>query len=218
MEGIFVIGCDTGVGKTVVSALLLRWACKRRKAFYWKPVQTGTREGDDTTEVKELTGFSREHFLDAGYRLKEPLSPHLAAEQEGVRIDIDELARMFSTRVERDSFVIVEAAGGLLVPYAKGVLQTGFIRRLNLPAVLVVEDRLGAINQALLTIHAARELGVNVVGVAMNKASGKFGNAEAIAAFGGVPVKITLPAYNNRSEMMQGLILKERELDEGLAF
>lgn len=204
MKGVFVAGVDTGVGKTVFSAALLKIVDGSYSGRYWKPIQTGTIVGDDTTSVKELTELSEDHFLEPAYKFAEPLSPHVAAAKWGKRIDIDHIIKLFSDAMKTGTFLIVEGAGGLLVPLNESTLQIELIKKMNLPLILVSEDRVGAINQTLLSIRAAREVGINVLGIVLTKSRRTFGNAESISSFGKVDILLELdPTEDSRNALAQ---------------
>jgi dethiobiotin synthase len=154
VNGVFVIGTDTGIGKTTYCRDLLR---RHPEATYWKPVQTGWPEDDDTRAVEARRSLP-------GVRLKDPVSPHLAAAREGKTLTLDGIlapARGFH------GTLVVEGAGGLLVPLAPGLLQVDLVAALGLPVVVVARDRLGTINHTLLTLEALRRRGLLVTGVAL---------------------------------------------------
>ncbi|SKA73332.1 dethiobiotin synthase [Desulfobaculum bizertense] len=181
---IFVTGTDTDAGKTVISALLTLGL----KAHYWKPVQSGCEIDSDTKTVQELTGLSDEHFLPESYRLTEPLSPHEAAVRDGVRIDLDTIQLPTSfTSLPAETPLVVEGAGGILVPLAPGVLTIDLVKKLELPALVVARSGLGTINHTLLTLHALRASDIPIAGVVLNGPRHPE-NAEAIEEYGQVPV------------------------------
>lgn len=182
-RGVFISGTDTGVGKTAVAAGFLRCASHFRNARYWKPVQTGA--DCDTTEVARLSGLSLSQLIVTHYRFPDPLSPHLAASLSGGKICVDELTLRFE-EVAHEDFIIVEGAGGLLVPLNSSTLIVDLPKTWNLPVILVAEDRLGAINQTLLSIEACQNRGVEILGVVWNLATKEFGNAEAVAQYSGI--------------------------------
>jgi dethiobiotin synthetase len=153
VKGYFVTGTDTGVGKTVVSTLL----AVGRKAHYWKPIQTGCREGRDADFVAKFLG--REKVLAEAYAFAEPLSPHWAAEEEGAEIELARLARPLPPGT------IIEGAGGALVPVRPGMLMVDLILALGAPALVVASTRLGTINHTLLTLEALRARGIEIAGV-----------------------------------------------------
>jgi len=156
MRGIFVTGTDTGVGKTVVSAALLL----RYPARYWKPIQTGIETDNDTGEVRRLTGLKNDR--DEGVRLPNPVSPHLAAQRAGIRIDLETI-----TDWPSDEAWVVEGAGGVLVPVNETQTMANLMVRLGLPVVVVARTTLGTINHTLLTIEALRARSLLVAGVVM---------------------------------------------------
>ena len=158
MRGWFVTGTDTGVGKTVLSAALM---LRHPGGCYWKPIQTGTHHdtGDDTAEVRRLSGGQ---VLDEGIRLPDPVSPHLAARRAGITIDLDRLAeRVFTTPV------IVEGAGGVLVPINESQTMADLMVLLGLPVIVAARTSLGTINHTLLTLEALRARGLRVAGAVM---------------------------------------------------
>lgn len=148
---IVVTGTDTGVGKTVVAAALA-W---RLGASYWKPVQAGLDEETDSAAVARLAGVD---VLPEAYRLTTPCSPHRAAEIDGVTIDPDRL-------VPPPGRLVIEGAGGALVPLTRELLYADLFARWGLPVVIVARTALGTINHSLLTIEALRARSIWVGGV-----------------------------------------------------
>jgi dethiobiotin synthetase len=161
MRPIVVTGTDTGIGKTVFAAALVH----ALQASYWKPVQSGL-DGDetDTATVARLAGLPTERLLPERYVLSEPLSPHRAAELDGVTIDVAKLA--LPREAERTRPLVIEGAGGVLVPITRDVLQIELFSRWQARAVVCARTRLGTINHTLLTIEALRRAGVCILGVA----------------------------------------------------
>ena len=172
---IFVTGTDTGVGKTLVSAVLMSGL----GGTYWKPVQSG--EPGDTEWVREATGLPESHFARETYRFRRPLSPHAAAALEGVEIALGAFAVPASDRL------IVEGAGGVLVPLNERHLMVDLMVQLALPVLLVARSGLGTINHTLLSLGALRRRQVQVAGVVLNGPRNP-ANEEAVARFGQVPV------------------------------
>lgn len=179
-ERFFVTGTDTGIGKTVVSALL----CAALDAYYWKPIQTGTREGTDRRTVERLAERPRAKLLPEIYRFAPPVSPHLAAERAGVRIELQEI-RMPEIGVREN--LIVEGAGGALVPINETQLMTDLMKHLGLPVILVARTALGTINHTLLSLAALRSARLNVRGVVM-VGKPNADNREAIEHYGKIRV------------------------------
>jgi dethiobiotin synthase len=194
-QRLFVTGTDTDAGKTVISALLTL----ALDAHYWKPIQSGVNEDSDTRDVRALTGLPQERFLPEAYRLTEPLSPHEAAAIDGVRIDLDAITL---PALPQDAPLVVEGAGGLMVPLNTEALMLDLITRLGLPVVVVARSGLGTINHTLLTLAALRAAGAEVAGVIMNGPPHP-ANADAIAHFGRVPVLAQVPMLDDLSP--QGL-------------
>ena len=172
MNGIFITGTDTGIGKTTYAAWLMR---RHPDATYWKPVQTGFPADDDTATV------AANHALP-GIRLRDPVSPHLAAEREGVTLTLEDILAPVHGFC---GTLVAEGAGGLLVPLAPDLMQTDLIAALGLPAVVVAPDRLGTINHTLLTVDALRRRGLAVRGVVL---WGGDSNRAAIERYGDVAV------------------------------
>lgn len=156
-SGFIVAGTDTGIGKTVFSAALTG----ALQCNYWKPIQAGLEDETDTQAVQRLSGLSAEHFLASAYVLSTPCSPHLAAELDGISIERSHLGLPVSTRP-----IVVEAAGGLLVPITRNDLQIEVMRDWGLPIVLCARTTLGAINHTLLSIEALRERRLPLHGIA----------------------------------------------------
>lgn len=156
MSRFIVTGTDTGIGKTVFSAALTG----ALRAFYWKPVQSGLGEETDTELVRRLSGLPAEHFLPEAYRLKLPASPHLSAQVEGVTIDPTAL-----TLPAHDPLV-VEGAGGLMVPLTRRDLTIDLFARWGLPVILCARTQLGTINHTLLSIEAMKARGMPIHGIA----------------------------------------------------
>jgi dethiobiotin synthetase len=180
-QRLVVTGTDTGVGKTVFAAGLT----VALGASYWKPVQAGLEDETDSDLVARLA--PRAKVLPEAYRLVTACSPHQAARIDGVTIDPDRL-----TPPACESPLVIEGAGGALVPLAPGLLYADLFARWNLPVVVVARTALGTINHSLLTLEALRARGVTIAGIALigpaNPAS-----AEAISGFGKVALLGTLP-------------------------
>jgi dethiobiotin synthase len=159
-----VTGTDTGVGKTVVSALLMWRYGIGAGARYWKPVATGAREGSDTDDIVRWTGAE---VMAEGYRFDPPVAPHVAARRAGARILPARLLRDFAARSSRT--LVIEGIGGALVPLTgAGYCFADFIRSLRLPCIVVARSTLGTINHTLLTLEALRRRRVTVAGVVLN--------------------------------------------------
>ena len=181
----FITGTDTNVGKTLVSALL----CAALDAIYWKPIQTGTREGTDRATIMHLAGLARGRTIPEAYRFAPPVSPHLAARRAGVRI---ELKKIRLPRIVPRENLIVEGAGGALVPINATELMTHLMKHLRLPVLLVSRTSLGTINHTLLSVAALRAARLDLRGVVTSGAPNAE-NRRAIEHYGDVPVVGSIP-------------------------
>jgi dethiobiotin synthetase len=176
MNGIFVTGCGTGIGKTVVSAI----AAEALGAVYWKPIQAGNIATGDRAEVTRLLGSER-RTLPERYRLSRPMSPHAAAALDGVTID--PAALMLPRSADP---VVVEGAGGVMVPITKTFLMLDLIEQLALPVLLVSKNYLGSINHTLLSTEALLRRGVRVIGIVFNGERAP-SSEDAILSYSGLP-------------------------------
>lgn len=182
MTRYLVTGTDTGVGKTVFAAAL----AAHFGARYWKPVQAGLDGPSDSDLAAQLTG-GRATILPEAYRLTNPLSPHAAARLDGVAIDPARLALP-----EGDGPLVVEGAGGVLVPLTDSLLSADLFASWGLPAIVVARTSLGTINHSLLTLEALKARGVALAGVVFS-GEGNPASEEAIVRFGQVPHLGRLP-------------------------
>jgi dethiobiotin synthetase len=157
----FVAGIDTNAGKTLVSAILV----EALQADYWKPVQAGGLDDSDTMMVSSLISNSQSTMHPETYRLTEPMSPHIAAAKDGVVIDIEK----FKLPVTSNN-LIIEGAGGLLVPLNDDFLVIGLIKKLNAEVILVSRNYLGSINHTLLSALALEQYHIKVKGIIFNGA------------------------------------------------
>lgn len=145
---LFVTGIGTNVGKTIVSAVLT----EALQADYWKPVQSGYLEGKDSDTVKSLITNTRSTLFPESYLLKAPLSPHFAAQLEDTEIQLDKLALP-----ETQNHLIIEGAGGILVPLNHEHYVIDMAARFNCGVILVIADYLGCINHSLLSISYLKQ-------------------------------------------------------------
>ncbi|MBX3101965.1 MAG: dethiobiotin synthase [Bacteroidetes bacterium] len=152
-----VAGIGTDVGKTMVSAVLVTGM----EADYWKPVQAGTTPQTDSARIAALTGVPASRIHPEAYLLKAPESPHAAAAKEGLEI---EAARLYALP-QTTRPLIIEGAGGLMVPLNEEVLYLDILREWRLPVILVARLYLGAINHSLLSIDALETRGIEPLGI-----------------------------------------------------
>lgn len=160
MKRLFVTGTGTGVGKTVVAAIL----AEALDADYWKPVQAGFEEGTDSEWVRSVLSEHLQVYPEI-YKLKMPASPHIAARREGLSIDIQKIARSVP---DNNRTLIIEGAGGLYVPLNDSQFVSDLIVALKTPAVLVSRNVLGSINHSLLTAIACKQKDIPVAGWIFN--------------------------------------------------
>jgi dethiobiotin synthetase len=159
---LFITGIGTGIGKTVVSAIV----AEALRADYWKPVQAGNLDDSDTLKVRQLVSCTDVRFFEEVYRLKEAMSPHAAAELEGVELSVSAVCSEFS-RLPSEN-LIIEGAGGVLVPLSRKELVIDLIMRLETPVILVIRNYLGSINHSLLTFEALRNRNIPIKGIVFN--------------------------------------------------
>ena len=156
---LFVTGIGTEVGKTVVSAILT----EALQADYWKPVQAGDLDYSDTHKVKDMVSNSKSVFHDESFALNHPMSPHAAAERDGVEISLEEFKIP-----KTENHMIIEGAGGLMVPLNRKDCIIDLIEDLGVEVVLVSRNYLGSINHTLLSVEALVSRGISIKGVIFN--------------------------------------------------
>lgn len=191
-HGLIVTGTNTGVGKTLVSAALMSFL----DWIYWKPVQSGTADGDDdTASVQQWAELPAERVLAPRYSLAAPLSPDQAARREGIQLHPDDFALPQLTP-QNTRPLLIEGAGGVLVPLNENTLLIDLFVRwqqtLQRPVLVVASSALGTINHTLLTLEALQRRDLAIVGVILN-GEPRPENAEAITRHSGVPVLAQLP-------------------------
>ena len=198
-----VCGTDTDVGKTVVSALLVQGL----GAHYWKPVQSGIENGGDSGWIQALLGLPAERMCPESYRLNTPVSPHWAAELDGRRIEPERLALP-----KVGSPLVVETAGGLLVPLRRDWLQIEQIAQWQLPVVLVARSGLGTLNHTLLSVEALRHRNIPLLGLVLNGPPHP-DNPRTLTELSGAPVLAQLPHL----DPLDGQALERQWQSQGLA-
>lgn len=176
---IFITGTDTNVGKTTISS----WLCLHTGYSYFKPIQTGNIFSTDSHQISGLTNTNvyKESFV-----YKEPLSPHLAASLENGSIDINKI------KLPKAHNLIIEGAGGVLVPINKTTLMVDLIKKLAISTILVARSTLGTINHTLLSLEALRARNIPIWGVILNGLHSQ-DNLEAIEFYGKVRVLASVP-------------------------
>jgi dethiobiotin synthetase len=190
-RGVVVAGIGTEVGKTVVSAIL----CEVMRARYWKPIASGSDDGPaESVTVAGLLKNGAERIFSERYLLRKSLSPHVAAALDGVEVSLDQ----FSLPV-CDAPLVVELAGGIMVPLNDRETNLDLIQRLGLPVVVVSRHYLGSINHTLLTLSALRARNVSVKGIVFN--GEELPDTERIVtSMGDVPVIGRVPTLGDVSQ------------------
>lgn len=156
---IFVTGIGTGVGKTIVAAILV----EQLKADYWKPIQSGDLENTDTDQVRHLVSNPISKFHPESYRLTQPFSPHKSAQLDGVQIGLEKIGVP-----QTKNQVIIEGAGGLMVPLNDHDMMIDLIKKLDVEVILVIRHYLGSINHSLLSLLALKTYGLSCKGIIYN--------------------------------------------------
>lgn len=183
MKNVFLTGTDTGIGKTITSA----WLCNHWGSNYWKPIQSGLDEQTDSQWIESLSGAT---IHPETHRLNAPLSPHQSAERDGVKIQLSDF-----TLPAHEGNLIVEGAGGVLVPLNWRHTMIDLMQHLGLCALLVARSGLGTINHTCLSLQALKAAQVPVLGVILVGPANP-ANRDAIEHFGEVPVLAELPTFN----------------------
>lgn len=216
MKGIVLVtGTDTGVGKTHVSCALLRALRRRgRSVAARKPAESGCAEvaGElvpaDAVALREAAGADEPLATVCGLRLAEALAPGIAAERSGASLDMEALVRAYRARAAAVDLLLVEGAGGLLVPLAGKVDCAELAARLGARLIVVVGVRLGAINHALLTLQAARQRGLAIEGVVLNHLSQDTDSAkktlrESLARLDPAPILAEIPFADDGVDLLE---------------
>ena len=214
MSALLITGTDTGVGKTFVAcALAGALRARGRRVAVMKPVETGV-EGDPEDALRLRAAAADPAPLDdiCPYRLRAPLAPAVAAAREGVTLDLDRIAALVVRRVATADVLLVEGAGGLLVPLAGRTTYAELAARLGLPLLIVGANRLGTINHCALTARAAAAAGIAVRGFVLSQPTptpdaSAATNADMIAQLTGLPCLGVLRHCATPSAAVSALVL-----------
>ena len=193
LRGLFITGTDTDVGKSVVAAAFMHRYRHLGNLRYWKPIQTGIEQDDDTALVRRLATCRETELLQVGIRLPRPLSPHFAARLSNTHIRIPELGEI----INRETGVfrwVVEGAGGVMVPINETDFMLDLMVFLGLPVLVAARSTLGTINHTLLTLQALRNRSLSVAGVVMIGERNR-DNRHAIERYGKVDVLGEMPRF-----------------------
>jgi dethiobiotin synthetase len=183
---IFVTGIGTGIGKTIVSAVLV----EKLKADYWKPIQSGSLDDSDTNTVRGLVTNTTSFFHPEAYRLSQPFSPHKSAAIDHITIDPEKIILPATNNT-----LIIEGAGGLMVPLNNGYLIIDLIKQLSAEVILVSQNYLGSINHTLLSIYALQQYNIPVKGIIFNGNKDIY-SKEFILTHSGLEELGHIPEYN----------------------
>lgn len=159
MKRIFVTGIGTNIGKTFVSAIIT----EHLKADYWKPIQSGDLNNSDTMKVRSLLSNSKSFCHKERFRLSQPLSPHAAAKKDEISIKLDDF-----TVPETKKHLVIEGAGGLMVPLNDEILIIDLIQHLKASVIIVAQIYLGSINHTLLSIQELKRRNIEIIGIVFN--------------------------------------------------
>jgi dethiobiotin synthetase len=192
MRPLFISGIGTGIGKTVIAALITEGL----KTDYWKPVQAGFDQGTDSSLMASLVSNSETIIHPETYKLKLAASPHLAAGNENLRIEPGLILRDFK-KMNPERPLIIEGAGGLMVPLNEKDFVIDLIKPMNARLILVSRNYLGSINHSLMTAKLCRSYGLDVAGWVFNDDYMNY--EQEIAAWSGYPVLFSLPLFDSIS-------------------
>jgi len=216
---IFITGIGTGIGKTVVSAIVT----EALQADYWKPIQAGFEEGTDSELVKSLISNTKTTIHPELYKLKMPASPHIAARAEGIDINLNEIVNRESEIASNLRFTIhdsrllssdfrllLEGAGGIMVPLNEKEFVIDLIEQLKAKVILVSRNYLGSINHSLLTASICKQRGIDVIGWIFNDQYLDYENE--IVEWSGYPKIASIPfieKVDSAFVLEQAVMLKE---------
>ncbi len=194
-----VCGTDTDIGKTIISAFFVRGL----NSYYWKPIQSGLEDETDSQTVSRLSKISKEKIIPEAYLFNEPVSPHWASEIDNKQVKISSL----KLPIINDSLVL-ETAGGLMVPLTRDYLQIDQIKTWDLPVILVCRSSLGTLNHTLLSIEALKKRNIKILGIVIN---GKkhLDNPRTLTEFSGLPIIAEFPLLDNLNTKDLDILWKE---------
>ena len=204
---IIICGTDTDVGKTIVSSFFVQGL----KGVYWKPIQSGTEERTDTQTVCKILNLEPKRYLPERYKFKAPVSPHWAAEKESKFIEPNNLYLP-----ELNQLIIIETAGGLMVPLNRNWLQIDQLRVWKSPIVLVARTGLGTLNHTLLSLEALRKRKINILGIVLNGPPHN-DNPKTLEQFGDTKILAKLPIFKEVNAKVLSEEWSKQQLDKKLS-
>ena len=178
-----ICGTDTDIGKTLISSFFVRGL----NSFYWKPIQSGIESETDSQSIKRIANINKDKIINEAYTFTKPLSPHWAAELDNKIIDL-ELLKLPTI----NGPLIVETAGGLMVPITRNYLQIDQIKKWGLPVILVCKSSLGTLNHTLLSIEALEKRNVTILGLVINGEK-HLDNPKTLVEFSSLPIIAEFP-------------------------
>ncbi len=203
-----VCGTDTDVGKTLICSFLVRGL----NAYYWKPIQSGIANETDSDSVHRISKINKNKIIKEAYIFTEPVSPHWAAE-----ID-KELIRKEALKLPSvNDSLIIETAGGLMVPLTRDFLQIDQIKVWDLPVILVCRSSLGTLNHTLLSIEALKKRKIKILGLIVNGHK-HLDNAKTLKEFTKLPIIAEFPFLKNIEENYLDRIWQEQNIQQNLNF
>ena len=203
---IVICGTDTDVGKTIVSSFFVQGL----NGIYWKPIQSGTEESTDTETVCKLLNLESDRHLSERYKFKAPVSPHWAAEKESSFIEPKNL-----DIPDINKLIIIETAGGLMVPLNRNWLQIDQLKVWGAPIILVARTGLGTLNHTLLSLEALKNRNLNVLGIVLNGPPHN-DNPKTLEQFGDTKILASLPIFEEVSAEKLSQEWNKQQLDKKL--
>ena len=203
---IIICGTDTDVGNPIVSTFFVQGLT----GTYWIPIQSGTEEGTDTKTVCKILNLESNRHLSERYKFKAPVSPHWAAEKESKFIEPNNL-----NLPELDKLIIIETAGGLMVPLNRNWLQIDQLKVWGAPIILVARTGLGTLNHTLLSLEALKNRNINILGIVLNGPPHD-DNPKTLEQFGDTKILARLPIFEEVSAKALSQEWKKQQLDQKL--
>ena len=203
----FVIcGTDTDIGKTLISSFFVRGL----NSFYWKPIQSGLASETDSQAVERITKVKRTKIINEAYIFREPVSPHWAAEidQKVINFQLLNLPNV-------DGSLIVETAGGLMVPITRNYLQIDQIKKWNIPVILVCKSGLGTLNHTLLSIEALKKRNIQILGLVINGEK-HLDNPKTLAELSSLPIIAEFPYLKKINSNNLDILWEELKIENKL--
>ena len=201
-----ICGTDTDIGKTLISSFFVRGL----NSFYWKPIQSGIESQTDSQIVEKLSRLNTEKIIKEAYIFTKPLSPHWAAEIDQKTINF-EMLRLPKV----NGPLIVETAGGLMVPITRNFLQIDQIKKWDLPVILVCKSSLGTLNHTLLSIEALQKRNIDILGLIINGEK-HLDNPKTLVEFSGIPIIAEFPFIKKIDSNNLDILWKELDIKNKL--